>query len=118
MSKFVKELCITVAISGLPMLVKAQGTTYVGYVNSFLAQPSPISTSTQTRVSIITASPFTTACPTSPGTYSFDLSNAGLTSAYEAILLTAVASGTQVKIDGSGVCDAAGIEEVQSMWLL
>ena len=118
MFKVPKQYSITLAISGLLLVVAnaAQASIYTGAVGRVLAQPSPIAPSTQTRVSIVTASSFTTAC-TSPGTYSFDLSNAGLASAYEAILLSAVTSGAQVVIDGSGVCDAFGIEEVESIWL-
>jgi hypothetical protein len=120
MFKVPKQYRITLAISGLLLVVAnaAQASTYTGAVGRILAQPSTIASSTQTRVSIITASPFTTACTASPGTYSFDLSNAGLASVYEAILLSAVTSGAQVVIDGSGVCDAFGIEEVGSIWLL
>lgn len=119
MFKVLKQYSIVLAISGLLLVVAnaAQASTYTGAVVKVLAQPSPIAPSTQTRFSIVTTGPFTTAC-TSASTYSFDLSNAGLASAYAAILLSAVTSGAQVVIDGSGVCDAFGIEEVESMWLL
>jgi hypothetical protein len=119
MFKIPKQCSITLAISGVLLAVAnaAQASTYTGAVGRVLAQPSTIAPSTQTRFSIVTASSFTTACTTAPGTYSFDLSNAGLASVYEAILISAVTSGAQVVIDGSGVCDAFGIEEVASIWL-
>lgn len=104
-----------IAVSVMASAVHA--SNYTGTVLRVAAQPSTIAPATQTRFSILTTATITTACA-SASVYSFDLSNTGLAAAYESILITAIVSNTQVTINGSGVCDAFGIEEVQDIWLL
>ena len=103
-------------LGALLLISMAEASNYTGTVARVVAQPSPTTPSTQTRMSIYTGSAVTTACA-SPNLYSFDLSNPGLVATYNAILLTALASNMQVTIGGSGVCDAYNIEEVASIYL-
>lgn len=118
---FVVRKRLRSATFGTAVLVVASvvhASNYTGTVLKVVAQPSTIAPATQTRFSVLTATPQTTACASQGSTYSFDLSNTGLAAAYESILITALVSNMQVQINGSGVCDAFGIEEVQSVWLL
>src|SRR5882672_2427687 len=115
--ELLKQCSLVLGIAALLAASAAQASTYTGTVQKIAAQQSPISPTTQTRISIITATAITTACATA-STYSFDLSNASVTSVYEAILIAALASNQQVVISGSGICDAAGIEGVGGLWLL
>jgi hypothetical protein len=101
---------------GLLLASAVHASNYTGTIARVVAQPSPTTPSTQTRISIFTGSVITTACA-SPNLYSFDSSNPGLVSTYNAILLTALAANMQVTIGGSGVCDAYNIEEVASIYL-
>jgi hypothetical protein len=94
----------------------AHASTYTGTLTKIAAQPSPTAPTTQTRVSIFTATGVTTACA-SASLYSFDLSNTGLASSYQALLLSSLVSGTVMTITGSGTCDAYGIEEVAGISL-
>ena len=100
----------------LAFTVHAAPSTYTGTIKTVIAQPSPAVPATQSRISILTTTAITTAC-SATSAYSFDLSNAGTASVYEAILISAIAIGAQVTIQGSGTCDAYGIEEVANLQL-
>lgn len=90
----------------------AHASVYTGTPGQILSQVSP-TTSGNTRVSIATGG--TTSCSGYPGWYSFDLPNASVLPTWVATLLAAVVSGKTVNINGSGTCDAYGLEIVASI---
>ena len=90
----------------------AYPSTYTGPLQQVLSQVSQ-TTPGNTRVSIFTGA--VTSCSGYPGVYSFDLPSASALSTWTATLLSAIAAGKNVTINGSGTCDQWGIETVGSI---
>ena len=98
-------------LAGMLLASSAQASIYTGQLVYVKTQPSP-TTPGNTRVSIFTNT--VTSCPFS-GWYAFDLPNSGVGAVWEAALLAALASNSQVVIEGSGNCDAYTTETVATI---
>lgn len=105
----------TIAVVGMLLSATSQATTYSGTVFDVQAQASPTTTG-NIRISIHTGN--TTSCTGLAGYYSFDYPSASVASTWEAILLSAIVTNKSVKIVGTGVCDAFGLETVSIIFAL
>jgi hypothetical protein len=104
-----------IAVASVLLAGTTQASTFTGALQSVQSQVSP-TTPGNTRVSIQAGN--TTNCSGQPGYYSFDLPNSSVAAMWEATLLAAIAANNPVKIVGTGVCDAYGLETVSIIYAL
>jgi hypothetical protein len=108
-----RKLCITAAVILAGTAQAVAQTTYNGTLKQVQANVS--TTAGNAVLSIQTSG--TTACTGTnyPGWYTFDMPTNGVGAIWEAMLLSAVASGGSVTIYGSGSCNSFGLEIVSYM---